>query len=240
MPEPIPTPVPTPPAPSPTPTFTPPAPTPPAPAPPAPGTAAPAGGEDAARRGGPDAVLADLASERDRRQAAEAEVTRLRAAADTAARASESEETTRVRTDLQSRADAATAAAAAAETRAVSAIAHLVRAAASRLAVAAGVPDERAGAFLRHVDLATVAYDPVTGVPQAAALQAAVDAGLAEAPEFRVSAGGPRRAPIYSAVPQGAEAPAPIDERAKVADMLALMQASAGLPVTPRAPAPTA
>jgi multidrug efflux pump subunit AcrA (membrane-fusion protein) len=206
-----------------TPPGTPPA-TPPAATPPAPGSG-PAGGVDALR--------ADLASERDRRQAAEAELATLRAAeasraavAAQAAQAAESAETARVRQQLEAQAQQA-------QTTAATAIAHLVRSEARRVAVAAGVHDDRSETFLRLVDLTGVQLD-AHGIPDAAAIRTAVEAGLTAAPEFQATSGGPRRAPQVPGAPgHGATPTPPADLQSQVGDLLRDMQTTVGITPPP-------
>lgn len=227
---PIPAPTPTP-APTPAPGSGTPAPGAPAPAP-APVPGPPAGGQaGAGPAGGPQAVLADLAAERDRRQAAEAELATLRAAeaqraaqAQQQQQAAESAETQRVRQQLEAQAQQAQATAA-------TAIAHLVRSEARRVAIASGVHDDRSETFLRLVDLTGVQLD-AGGQPDAAAIRTAVEAGLTAAPEFRATAGGPRRAPqVPGAAPSGATPAQPADLQTQVSSLLQEMQTSVGITI---------
>lgn len=223
---PIPAPTPTP-APTPAPGSGTPAPGAPAPAP-APVPGPPAGTGPA---GGPEALRADLAAERDRRQAAEAELATLRAAeaqraaqAQQQQQAAESAETQRVRQQLEAQAQQAQATAA-------TAIAHLVRSEARRVAIASGVHDDRSETFLRLVDLTGVQLD-AGGQPDAAAIRTAVEAGLTAAPEFRATAGGPRRAPqVPGATPSGATPAQPADLQTQVSSLLQEMQTSVGITI---------
>lgn len=99
-----------------------------------------------------------------------------REAADAAEKAAMSE-TERLKAE---KADAEKAAA----ERASAADQRVVRAEAKVAAVAAGVKPERAAAFMRIVDLASIELDD-NGDPDAAALSAAITAALKEFPEFK-------------------------------------------------------
>lgn len=193
------------------------------------------GGGSGTPAGGPEALRADLARERDRRQAAEtaaaeraqqlstlqAQVEALTGAERQRAQAADGEAAAAVRAEMESALTSARA-------QAATAIAHTVRADARRLAVSAGVRDDRAETFLRLLDLTGVVI--TDGVPDGAGIAAVVSAALDEAPEFRATSGAPRRAQPGSG--QGASPVPSGDTQAEVSDILRRMQQAVSIKPT--------